>query len=95
MTPAKAAGKVSMPPRMIKMKVDVIASIVVTHPFAVAVDVRRFGMTFPIAEGCLRRRLVRSARMGRRSVVGNVAATKVVTAAVSAMLRECGQSKDH
>jgi hypothetical protein len=60
---------------MIQMEAGVVASVVVSDPFAVVVDVGSFGMAFMVAIGGRRRRgLVGRTVRGRGTVVGNVAA---------------------
>jgi len=50
---AEAAGEAAMGPRMINMVMDVSTAGVMADPFAVGVDVRRVGMTFPVVESAV------------------------------------------
>ena len=101
---AESAIEATILPRVIDAKAGVISAAIVSHPFAVAVDVRRLGMTLAVVEvsvaiivmvGFVMVAIVRVAMVGRRPVARDVSATDVtVTVAVIAMvvmLRESRQ----
>jgi hypothetical protein len=91
-TAANAAGEVAMFPGMIQMEAGLVASVVMSDPFAVVVDVGSFGMAFMVAIGSSRRRgLVGRAVRGRGAVVGNVATTDGVLMVI--VLRQGGGVK--
>jgi hypothetical protein len=73
-TAADAAGEVAVLPRTIDVEAGIVASVVVSDPLAVVVDVGSFGMTFMVAIGSGWRRPVRRAVRGRGPVMRNVSA---------------------
>ena len=80
-------------PGMIEVEVRVVAPSIVSYPFAVVVDVRRFRVTLPIVEGTPGRVSVRVAMImiSRRTVARNVSAADIVV--VVASLRPCRQGE--
>ena len=64
---AKATGETTMFPRMIKMIVRIVTTRIVTHPLAVVMNVRRFGVALAIGSPVV---LGRSLRMGIASGCG-------------------------
>ena len=79
------------------MEASVFATVIVSHPFAVVVDVRVFGMAFMVAEGsmlivlAMRRSVIRLRAMG-----GDVSATDIVVVPVTmvSVLGDGWQRKD-
>jgi len=94
MAAAEAAGESAMLKRMIDVEAGIIASGVVADPGAVVVNVRSFGMAFPIAAGG---GSGRRAAHRRGTMFGNVSATDGVaaTSAVVTVLRQGRDGKDH
>ena len=76
-----------MLPGMLEVEAGIVTSLIVAHPFTVAVYVRGLGMSFAVAEGLLRSGLMRRTVIGWWTLVGYVAATNFVASAVVAMLR--------
>lgn len=75
---AKAAGEVTMLPRMIHMILRIIGAGIMADPLAVGVDVRRIGMPGLIGIfGSFRRRAVRSSLGRRRAFTRNVSVADV------------------
>ena len=91
---AEAAGEAAMLPRMIEMEAGLVGAVVVPHPFAVVMDVRRLGVTGFVGAGgsgwcgmAMRR---------RRPMFGNVSATDSVIAGLMVIvLRERRKRKQH
>ena len=94
---AEPAVKAAMFPGMVHMEAGVFATVIVSHPFAVVVDVRVFGMAFMVAEGsmlivlAMRRSVIRLRAMG-----GDVSATDIVVVPVTmvSVLGDGWQRKD-
>lgn len=82
---AESTFESAMFPGMLHMESGVFAAVIVSHPFAVAVDVRVFGMAFMIAEGVLVVLVVLATRrsvVSARTMVGNVSATDITMVAI-------------
>ena len=61
------------------MEASVFATVIVSHPFAVVVDVRVFGMAFMVAEGSMLIVLaMRRSVVSGGTMVGSVSATDVM-----------------
>jgi hypothetical protein len=79
---------------MIEVEAGIVAPGSVSDPFAAVVNVRRFGMTFPVAKrgGRLGKRAMR----GRRTMFRNIPAAYGVAATTSVltMLREGRDGKN-
>ena len=83
-----------MLPGMIEVETGVIASGVVPNPFAVVVDVRGFGMAFPVAIR-VGRRSGRCATSGRWTVARNIsAADRMAASSMTTVLREGWDAKN-
>jgi len=87
MAAAKTAGEAAVLPRMIDAIVLVAATGIVANPLVIAVDVRSFGVIWPVAEGAC---VFLGAGLGgarpgisrgRWTVRGNVTATHVASTA--------------
>jgi hypothetical protein len=93
---AEATVEAAMFPRMLKVEACVFAPGIVPDPFAVAVDVRSFGMILTVAIGApvpaivpvIVLVLVRVAMIGRGAVARNVSATNVALMFVFVSLRQ-------
>jgi hypothetical protein len=101
---AEAAVEVAILPRVLDAKAIIVSPAVVSHPFAVAVDVRCLRVTLAVVEmsvpALVTVALVRVAMMTLRPVAGNVSAAHIVVAVVVsmvimvAMLRQRRQRED-
>jgi len=79
---AEAAGEAAVLPGVIEVEAAIIAAEIVSHPLAVAVDVRGFGMTFAVAERRMGFGLARRAMKGLGTMVGDVSTPDLMAAAV-------------
>jgi len=93
---ADPAFKMAMFPGMVEVKVGVVASLVVTDPLAVAVNVRGIGMAFSVAEALFGGILTRRGGVrGWGTVVRYVASSDTMASAtVITVLSPKGQRKN-
>jgi len=77
---AEAAGETAMFPGMIEVEAGIIATGVVSYPFAVVVNVRGLRVAFPVAIG-VGSGSGRGATSRGRTMFGNIAATNGMTTA--------------